>query len=402
MLTGVSSLVTVSPASSELKHYDFIDLLKQLKEAEKRSEGRIVVDLSGIRFAYPDGMVPLITVIRSMVSRGRAVAVRPPSNDLSEFFDIAGWTSAIEATNPPRHRRGSSYVPLTPYLNYAELNTAVNDAMDVITELTVFPTGVREAIEWCLNEVADNVLNHAASADPGWIQVQLFPNGKKLAFVVTDSGRGIRASLSEGYPEIASDEEALAKAIQKGITRNQQVGQGNGLSGLVRIANCAGGFVRIHSGQAMVTEQDGRLVGPIRQEGYRGTCVIVTLPADAPIDLNDALWGTAPDVAYDFSFIGDDGITFRLADETENFGNRYTARLLRNKVSNLMSANPELPVVIDFGDVPMITASFADEFIGKLALELGAFSYFRRFRFVAVTQFIERTLNEVLRQRLSG
>lgn len=382
-----------------LTYGDYLHFLRRLGSAESDDVDHYVVDLSRPSFFRPEGMAPLIATIRSLTSRGRRVQLALPEDDLLTYFDSVGWSAALAGEQCPSFRKGSTYLPLSPYETYQELNSLVNDAISVLIENQVFLPGVREAIEWVLNETADNVLNHAASAEPGWLQVTSYPQSHNVDFVVVDTGRGITASLREAFPDLTSDSDAVALAVKKGITRNQEVGQGNGLSGLMRIASGAKGWVRIHSGSACLNLRRGDLVGPDQVPGHQGTLVTVSLPTRTPIDLSEALWGHNPAPAFDFGYLSEEGIAFRVADESPNFGNRYTAAQLRNKLLNLMKGNPNELVIIDFDGVQMVTSSFADEFVAKLAVEMGIVTFFGRCKLRGMTRFIENTVNEVLLQR---
>lgn len=81
-----------------------------------------------------------------------------------------------------------------------------------------FPTGVLDSLQSSLNEVADNVLVHS-SADVGWAQLTSYEKKAEVEFVVVDSGRGIRDSLSEAIPDLKDDRDAIVKAAEKGTTR---------------------------------------------------------------------------------------------------------------------------------------------------------------------------------------
>lgn len=272
--------------------------------------------------------------------------------------------------------------------------------MRTLTDTTAFPTGVLRAIEWSLNEIADNVLVHAGEHASGWIQLTSYPQKEQVEFVVVDTGRGIRASLSEAYPDLATDQEALSLAVQKGITRDREIGQGNGLSGLLRIARAAEGWVNIHSGAGLL-----RWMGTdVQSRGvprHRGTLVTTTLPVAKPIDLSAALWGREPLPAFEADYLDDAGMTFRLRDEASGFGNRITARRLRRRLTNLMTSMPDERVVIDFSDVDLVSASFADEFIAKLVKEMGPIHFFGKIQLRHMSQFVASSVDEVIRQRMA-
>ena len=100
------------------------------------------------------------------------------------------------------------------------------------------------------------------------------------------------------------------------------------------------------------------------------------------------------------TLLGDhDEILFRVAAEASGFGNRETGRQVRIKLQNLMLQFPGSRVQVDFDDVGLVSASFADEFIAKLVVDMGHFSFFARIVVNNANSFISQTLDNVIRQR---
>lgn len=89
----------------------------------------------------------------------------------------------------------------------------------------VEPRAVMPAIEWAANEVTDNVELHASAATPGVFYARIDERRQRLELAVVDQGIGIRQSLASSTPT-GSDGEAIAKALQRGVTRDPKIGQG--------------------------------------------------------------------------------------------------------------------------------------------------------------------------------
>lgn len=266
---------------------DYVYFLGQLERARLRGEARIEVSFDRVSFFYPDGMAPFVAMVNHVVAQGLSVGVgEPATRELLDYWGSVGWLDHLQGTNASLHR-GRSYLPLTAYRVADELNSFINDTLDLLAQSQAFPQGVLTGFEWSINEIADNVLVHADSDEPGWLQMTSYPEAQKVEFVVVDTGRGIRASLSESHPDLKSDEQAVATAIEKGTTRDRSVGQGNGLSGTIRIASGASGFVNIHSSRGQV-----RLLGQTVHRDtvapHQGTLVTVTLPTGAEINVSEA------------------------------------------------------------------------------------------------------------------
>jgi anti-sigma regulatory factor (Ser/Thr protein kinase) len=101
------------------------------------------------------------------------------------------------------------------------------------------------ALEWSVNEICDNVLNHSLSEIGGLFQFNLRRFSREVEFIVADAGIGIPNSLRSIANKGWSDEFALEQSIKQGVTRDPKFGQGNGLFGTYQIAALSGGTFHI-------------------------------------------------------------------------------------------------------------------------------------------------------------
>ncbi|MGH2407134.1 MAG: ATP-binding protein [Candidatus Limnocylindrales bacterium] len=377
-------------------------LLTSLERASPLSS--VMVDLSRLEFASPGAMVPLAAIVFQLRSEGVVVDARMPSTPMAEdYFAKAGWTSAIlgdDAPPRPSHRR--SFVPIIRFSDHTALNAAVSATLEVVSAYAVYPTGVLKAIEWALNEVADNVLVHAGSDVHGWMQVIATPRQGRLSFTVADHGRGILASLRERYTDLAGDQLALEKAILPGVTRDSRVGQGNGLSGSVRIAEAMHGWVNLLSGRGELRVMDDGRTHTQASPSYSGTVVDVTLPSGTEVDIAEALWGHEPSSSLELSHLVGGSIVFRVRDESPGFGNRASGLEVSNKLANVLNDMPGERVTVDFESVEFVSASFADEFLAKLIKRYGVGTFLARVGLTNMSSLVGRTVNAVVAQRMAS
>jgi hypothetical protein len=384
---------------------DFVEIVGRTSNPR-----RVFLDLSKVMFAHPSGMAPMVAFIRHLHETGCVVDVAlPMTRDLDDYFAKAGWKDGIEGTRIGYRRAwpGKTYLPLSTYQNHEELNPIISDTIRHINRTLDLGPGVIEALEWSLNEVADNVLNHSGGA-MGYLQV-------------VDLGRGILNSLQESRPNLKSDEEALKLAVEKGVTRDLNVGQGNGLAGTWRIAIASNGYANLYSGRGLLrylAPRDDSSAGGPRQR-YRdvpgeifvqsapyfpGTIVSITIPRNQKVDITKALWGHNPMSQLEEVFLSDTGecIVFDVVKHASGYGNRASARPLRTEVENLLKQFPGKRIEISFNSVNLISASFADEFVARLAKELGIATFFQRVSITHTTEFVRRTLDVVIQQRLQS
>jgi anti-sigma regulatory factor (Ser/Thr protein kinase) len=230
----------------------YATLAPLLLEVERSEGDDVVVDLSGLMFASTGAMVPLIALAERLRTENRRVTVVEPTDPLeAEYCRKAGWIDALQGDSPEQAQwRRRTFLPIARFQDHIALNEAVTAALEVVTSVAVYPPGVLRAVEWVVNELADNVLVHAGAGVAGWMQVIANPQVGRLSFTVADTGRGILESLREQFPDLVDDAAALNMAIQPGVTRSTQIGQGNGLSGSVRIAETMHGWLNLMSGGA--------------------------------------------------------------------------------------------------------------------------------------------------------
>ena len=357
------------------------------------------LDLGDVSYAYATGVVPLIALIRHLDENGTEVDIVYPFDD--SYWKKAGWRQLLEGEPAPPADTRRSYVPVQAYSDTAELNDSVNAAIEVLARQMDCSPGVLDSVAWTLNELADNVLIHAGEpgeAVEGFMQVVCHREQEKVDLVVSDYGRGVRASLSQSH-SVRDDEHALAMAIKAGVTRDRNAGQGNGLAGSVRIVSEAGGELTIISGNAELRIVNGDMSTHV-SGSVPGTSVSLVLGTSVEIDISRALWGTPPTSEFEMSHLDErDEIVFRVAEEATGFGNRHTGRQLRTKLQNLMRQFPEARVRVDFTGVALASASFADEFIAKLVVDMGHFSFFARVSIADTNRLISQTLDNVIKQR---
>jgi hypothetical protein len=255
----------------------------------------------------------------------------------------------------------------------------------------------------------DNVLNHAQAANGGLVQVSTFKERRMVAFAVGDSGRGILASLREGYPRLRSDSQAIGEAVKAGVTRNPDAGQGNGMAGTLRIATMSGGSFEVGSGLAYLTVRGSESQRYERKEAQRihGTIVYAEFGLDSKFHISEALGFSTPGRRFRavdviellYQTEKGDATTLRLNEESTGFGSRPAGRQLRTKCLNLLNAEPEKPLILDWTGVPVISSSFADELLGKLFVQLGPLEFAARVRNIGLENLVRGLIDKAVMQR---
>lgn len=217
---------------------------------------------------------------------------------------------------------------------------------------------------------------------------------------MADAGIGIPRSLQE-----RNQKDALAKAIQEGVTRDKRNNQGNGLYGSFRVSTISGGRFEIHSGKASLISSRGDQVATFEQERrvFDGTCVISRIVCGNEDLTEEALvfqgQPYVPSNDYFESHYERDcekEYGFSVKNESPGFGTREVGKIVRNKIMNLLRADADSILVIDFSDVGLISSSFADEAIAKPYVELGPISFMNRVRFSNVDRTIRALIDRAI------
>lgn len=236
---------------------DYSSALMLFKES---NADNLTIDFSRVLYAYPNGMLPIISSIELLRQNGIKINVKlPQRDDVRKMFRNVDWAHYL---SPEQFEKSESkhdrHLVTRFFTNEVEQHSAVNDFLDVVLRNMVVPKDILSGLEWSINEITDNVLNHSQSKIGGIIQASTYPKSGQIAFAVVDSGRGILNSLREGIPTLRTDLQAIGEAIKAGVTRNPKYGQGNGLAGSLKITTMTGGSLEITSGA-------GRLISTMEE-----------------------------------------------------------------------------------------------------------------------------------------
>lgn len=407
MITYNENVITVS---GQLSVAEFHRLLAAIHNRSSTcGYENLILDMSSCTSAFPGPMLAVCTQVTKLRQEGITTHLLLPNDEkLRRLFMNANWAYIID----PLHYavssfRGLKQVPATQFASSGEQFGAVNTIMDnILGSLSGFTRGDIAAIEWSLNEVTDNVINHSESDIGGFVQLSTFQrNRKRVEYVVCDAGIGIPNSLRQARPEIRSDSEAIHESIQEGVTKNIKTNQGNGLFGTFQISCISEGYLEIHSGNGSLTynKKDGL---HIRTEPipFNGTLLIACVDYSNPDLLGDALkFGGKLHYPIDFienKFEDDRGkIKFLMKDEAISFGSRKAAEPINTKLKNLARVCANSRICIDFDGIAVVSSSFADEVFGKLFVEMGPLLFMQKYEFINISGTVRSLIDRSITLR---
>ena len=387
------------------------EFLYCLSDGIERGYEDFVLDFSACDRAYLWGMLPVLArVERLRRDRVAVEAVLPGDEMCKRLFHNTNWAHYLDPARyekvhaDPVQTEHGRHVPALRFRDRTAQHALVNASLDVLMRNLSLDRRTLAGLEWSLNEITDNVLNHAESPDGGLVQVNTFAEGPRVEIGVADSGQGVLSSLRQGHSHLRTDEEALHEAMKPGTTRDPRVGQGNGVWGTMSIAKVSGGSFEIASGSAafVVSQDEVRQYRRPRWQYFHGTFVRADFRLDSGSAFEDVLGvpGSRADLV-ETAYETDDGdaLVLRLGRESSGFGTRWAGRELRTKCRNLLNAAPEKPLLLDWEGIALVSSSFADELMGKLFVELTPLVFAARVRSRGMEPLVRGLVDKAILQR---
>ena len=282
----------VSPA--HLNEDSFELLLSQL--GKLKEGGEMILDLTGLQFLDPYGMIGLLELGEYVASRNLSLRlILPTSEEVVRYLErldffkfapqILGSSSPLQfSAKFSRKRESDVLLEITPVeksLDVHEIVTKVKRRAGTILKRHLnYDSEDIDKFLVAISEVCQNIPEHSRST--GWVGIQKYFYEKRLKknvvkIAVMDTGIGIKKSLGR---KSWSDEIAIRKALFEGVSRHREEGRGHGLIGVKALVEAWGGKITIRSGAAKVgifPPWDSERV-PKNPRSFPGTQISIILP----------------------------------------------------------------------------------------------------------------------------
>lgn len=376
------------------------NLLRQLRQGTERGYADFTLNFTDVDAVYPNACVPIAGILDYYRSERTTTF---ETLNVSDYLVRTKTLSPEIVGDSPSHQK----YPLNTVWKFSsadEVHSLVNAYLDAVVSAAECQNGVLQGLEWCLNEIMDNVLQHADTTH-GYAMAQIHPGSKHIAICIYDHGRGIYNSLQNSNHNPANAVDAITIALQEGVTRDTNIGQGNGMWGLHNIVRANSGFLNVTSGSGSFglggdTPRTSTVV-PFLSRDNNCTTVDFQIAFDKGISISDALGGYEP-VNLRLENLEDDhdNVVFRLADKASGTGTRQSGRTLRTEIINILNQTDSL-VVIDFDGLSVVASSFADELIGKLTIKIGFIQFNQKCTLVGMNNTVQAIVNRSVQQRLA-
>ncbi|OJX52733.1 MAG: hypothetical protein BGO88_12985 [Flavobacterium sp. 38-13] len=201
---------------------------------KKFPETKLIIDFNQCDFIYPDYIVLLLCTIKYLESIGFIVTGKIKINkdsNLAKYLAKMNFFENLQVQFPLDVEKvdDKNSVQIQRYTKENQI-VVLNSILKVLRENSSMNDNVYTSLDYCLNEILDNVLNHSEQNE-GWVVAQHFGQLNSIRLVVADYGIGIHNSLNLKHN--FSEEEAMLKCIEEGVTNGK--GQGHGLYATVTI-----------------------------------------------------------------------------------------------------------------------------------------------------------------------
>jgi hypothetical protein len=260
------------------------------------SGGSIAVNLRAVDFADPAGILALATACIDCRLYGRPVSVIAPYDanvanyllrmrvrDVMRDYGVAfvgSFADRLVAIHPQPGR-------LLEFQSVRERDaTRIGRQLRDLGRSVGIPTEVIERAWAGVAETLENVFEHSRRRE-AFLIAQRYTERRsghlRLELAIGDLGVGLLSTLRTRYP-VRTDEAAVQRAIQDGVSRYKGGRRGGGLYWVVRSATETGGLFHLRSGSARIRVAHGQDEPLVSRLGVSrdGVQIALSLRALAP------------------------------------------------------------------------------------------------------------------------
>ncbi len=242
----------------------FEQVLHTFREAQE-------IDLHGVTFIDPYGMVGLLEIGEILKSQGVQKSLYLPESEevlkyleRMDFFRFADGYFTLKPSQPQisekylRNQSSDVLLEITPIEKSDDIHFIVGKvkgrAHAILAKHLHYDERAINGFIVALSEVCQNIIEH--SETKGFVGIQKYHfqsmNKNVVKIAVMDTGIGFRMSLSERF-SLKDDLEAVEKALLHGASRYAEKGRGHGLAAVRRFVNQWNGKLSIRSGTAKLS-----------------------------------------------------------------------------------------------------------------------------------------------------
>lgn len=243
----------------------------------------LIIDFNDCQFLYPDYALLLLCTIKFIESKGIEVhgnIKMDKSTSIFQYLLKMDFFKNLKIDLPKTeiNNEDYSFVEIQTYNSDNQIEVQ-NRIIRVLREKSKINDDVLTGLDYCLNEILDNILNHSKEKE-GWVVAQYFASLNQIRLMVVDHGIGIQAALNEKHN--FTEEEALEKCIISGITNGR--GQGHGLYATSIFTKENKGWLSIISGNKKLDVNEGDNPNISNIKYWQGTCIYLRINTNVEVN----------------------------------------------------------------------------------------------------------------------
>ncbi len=327
-------------------------LFFELKDAINEGFIEINLDFSAVKNIYPNTDVPVSGIIDYFKLKYNIQFKQIDGNPEIELTHIL---RPLTTLNDEFVLKSNPLNRVWQFFNSADVNSVVDFLVLELRKTEQFEVGVLDGLTWSLNEVMDNVLQHA-QVNYGFVMGQIHKRQKHVAFCVFDNGQGI-------YNSVFYKLEANKVNYKTNIPTISVENGGTFVDFQLDYQN------KVSIAEALVFEN--------------------RLPHTEYV--NYYLENLENEVGE---------LVYILKDWRDGVGTRLSGKKLRNEILNNFRETKKR-TVIDFNNLSVISSSFADELLGKLVIEFGFFNFNNIIKLKNMNNLIQQLVQRSVAQRMA-
>lgn len=242
----------------------------------------LTIDFSNCDFLYPDYALILLCAIKYIESKGTEVHGKiklDKNKSIYAFLLKMDFFKNLNLELPKIENpyTDNSFIEIQRYTSENQIEV-LHKIILMLREKSNMDDDVFTGLDYCLNEILDNILNHSKENE-GWVVAQYFGKLNQIRLMVVDHGIGIQKALNEKHN--FNEDEALQKCIISGVTNGR--GQGHGLYATSLFAKENKGWLSIVSGNYKLDVSENETsISQIKH--WQGTCVYLRINTNIEVD----------------------------------------------------------------------------------------------------------------------
>lgn len=374
--------------------------IRAINDGIQKGYESFCIELDRVTGVFPNAAVPIAGLIEYYSSKGITFEYPDIPTKINHFRIFAP-----KEYSPIEH---DIMDKVWRFTNSKDVGLIVDAYIEELQKSAMFYPGVLKTIGWSLNEVMDNVIQHS-KVSCGYVMGQIHLTTKNIAFAVFDSGQGIYNSLKDSKYHPKNPVDAITLAIQEEITRDKEIGQGNGLYGLHSIIQKGKGSLSIVSGRGSYSyfpNGTTKTYSSLPFVSYQNQCTTIDFQLNYSKDmsLGDALFfkGKKYEIVNLLleRYEDDYGhVSYKIKEHAEGTGTRQAAIRVKNEIINIIREEKK-PITLDFEGVDVMSSSFADELLAKLFIDLGLFQFNLLVKLKNIDESLQMLLHKSVLQRI--